>query len=358
MKVCLLTDFHFGVKNDSKEFLKYQERFFEEQLFPFLRENKITQIISLGDEFDSRKNINYHTLHQAKKMFFDRVEQEKYELYIIIGNHNVFHKHENEINSPKLLFNHYEHIHVVEDVTHLSFDNVKFLLVPWINKNNDDKILESIKNTDAQYLLGHFEVSGVKLHKDWSFADGLHHDLLKKFKQVWSGHYHLKLKIGNFKYLGTPYQLSWVDVNHEKGFYVFDTNNEKLIFKENDLKIFHVVDYTNDLDIEDFDYKKYSESYVRVVLSESIEGYNKFDLFIKRMEDSGAYDVKVDEKFFENLNPDSGDIIEEGDFKKEESTIDTIKKRCDEVDFVNKELLFKFMEKNFLKSKELLNSSI
>lgn len=356
MKIALLTDEHFGVHSDSKEFLKYQEKFFNEQFFPYLKENNITQIISLGDEFDSRKNINYNTLHQAKKMFFDRVEQEGYELYVIIGNHNIFHKHENDINSPKLLFHLYKHIHVIEDSTTLTFDNVKFLLVPWINKNNNQKIMEDVNNTDAQYLLGHFEVSGVKLHKNWSFAEGLHYDLLEKFKAIWSGHYHLKLKIGNFKYLGTPYQLSWMDVNHEKGFFIFNTDNERLSFIENSLKIYNVIDYDNNLDIDKFDYKQYSESYVRVVLNNSIDGYNKFDLFIKRLEDCGAYDVKVDEKFYESLKS-GGDIIEtEVDFKNEESTLDTIKKKCDSVDFVDKESLFSFMERNYIKSKELLNS--
>ena len=72
MLIALATDFHFGVHGDSPEYLKYQKRFFDEQFFPYLKENGIKQIISLGDEYDSRKNINYNTLHQSKEMFFSR----------------------------------------------------------------------------------------------------------------------------------------------------------------------------------------------------------------------------------------------------------------------------------------------
>jgi hypothetical protein len=74
------------------------------------------------------------------------------------------------------------------------------------------------------------------------------------------------------------------------------------------------------------------------------------------LEDSGAYDVKVDEKFFENLTYSDESIKSSDDLNNDETTLDTIKKRCEEMEFVDKEELFKFMEKNFLKSKELLNS--
>lgn len=348
-KILLITDLHFGRHSDSPEILKYQEIFFNEIFFPFLKENKINQIISLGDEFESRKNVNYNTLYKAKEMFFDRIEHEGCSLTVIIGNHNTFYKEHNDVNSSSLLFDKHPNIKIIEKPEEISYGDCKFLLIPWINKNNQEEIIKSIKSTTAKYLLGHFEVVGLSLHENWQFHKGLDHNLLDKFDQIWSGHYHLKMKKDNFTYLGTPYQLDWSDVNHKKGFYVFDTENKKTTFIENKHKIYHYIEYNDDVDINSFDYMKYKDSYIRIVLNNSIKEFDKFDLFIKKF-DEICYDLKVNEKFFQTLTVSNETQPE----LSVESTINIIKRRCDEIDIVDKEKLFKFMNNAFLKSKDLM----
>jgi len=74
MKVALITDIHFGVRNDNTVFLDHQKRFFEETFFPSLENEGIDTIINLGDTFDRRKFINYNTLYQAKDFFFDEIQ--------------------------------------------------------------------------------------------------------------------------------------------------------------------------------------------------------------------------------------------------------------------------------------------
>ena len=41
MKIALLNDTHFGVRNDSEAFRKYQLRFYNEIFFPYLKEHNI-----------------------------------------------------------------------------------------------------------------------------------------------------------------------------------------------------------------------------------------------------------------------------------------------------------------------------
>ena len=53
MKIALLNDTHFGCRNDSPAFMKYQNRFYEELFFPYLVYNNITTLIHLGDVVDS-----------------------------------------------------------------------------------------------------------------------------------------------------------------------------------------------------------------------------------------------------------------------------------------------------------------
>ncbi|MFZ9688096.1 MAG: endonuclease, partial [Chitinophagaceae bacterium] len=60
MKICVLGDCHFGMRNDSLEFHKYIEKFYENSFFPYLKENGITTVVQLGDLFDRRKFINFN----------------------------------------------------------------------------------------------------------------------------------------------------------------------------------------------------------------------------------------------------------------------------------------------------------
>ena len=51
MKIALITDQHFGGKQDSQSFCDYIERFYTNQFFPYLKENKISTIIDLVCQF-------------------------------------------------------------------------------------------------------------------------------------------------------------------------------------------------------------------------------------------------------------------------------------------------------------------
>ena len=68
-KIALITDQHFGGKQDSQYFSDYIEKFYTNQFFPYLTENNITTVIDLGDTFDRRKYVNFHTLHQVKQFY-------------------------------------------------------------------------------------------------------------------------------------------------------------------------------------------------------------------------------------------------------------------------------------------------
>lgn len=354
-KVILVTDFHFGIHSDSELFLDYQKRFFKEQFFPYLEANKITEIISLGDEFHSRKAINYNTLHFAKEMFFDVISENNYRLKIIIGNHNVFHKFNNEVNSARLLFESNTNIQVIEEPTEIVYDNIKFLLVPWINKNNEHYILKSITETTASYLLGHFEVSDIKLHNNWEFSEGLDHSIIDKFYQVWSGHYHHSIEKDNFKYLGTCWHLNWDDVNYTKGFHVFDTETKELIFIENTIKMYNIIEYKDSIiDIDNFNYNLYIKSYVRVILNETIVGYTKFDMFIRKLE-AVCYNVEVDERFYDVVSNSISDTKNETT-DDSGSTLDSISSACDDIEFVDNKALLDYMKGIYIKAKGLMTT--
>ena len=75
MKIALITDQHFGARNDSSIFLDYYEKFYSETFFPILDEHGIDTLLILGDTFDRRKYVNFNTLNRAKRMFFDELHR-------------------------------------------------------------------------------------------------------------------------------------------------------------------------------------------------------------------------------------------------------------------------------------------
>ena len=58
MKILLITDQHFGVRNDNQYFIEHYRRFYSKIVIPFLKASGIKEIINLGDTFDRRRYIN------------------------------------------------------------------------------------------------------------------------------------------------------------------------------------------------------------------------------------------------------------------------------------------------------------
>ena len=73
-KIAIITDTHFGVRNDISHFIESQNKFFENTFFPKIDELNIDTILHLGDVFDRRKYINYYTLKECKRFYHNRLE--------------------------------------------------------------------------------------------------------------------------------------------------------------------------------------------------------------------------------------------------------------------------------------------
>ena len=88
MKIALLNDTHFGCRNDSPAFMEYQNRFYNELFFPYLKEHNINTLVHLGDVVDRRKFINHNTAHNFKKVFWDKIDEMKLDTHICLNKHN------------------------------------------------------------------------------------------------------------------------------------------------------------------------------------------------------------------------------------------------------------------------------
>ena len=190
MRVALVTDLHWGARNDSQVFVDFYDRFYTNTFFPTLKEKGIDTVLILGDVFDRRKYINFVTLEHAKRILFDRLAENGIKAYILVGNHDAPYKNSIKINSVNLLLSDYTNIAVINEPQEIGIDNHKICMVPWICQDNVIDALTLMESTDATICMGHFEISGFAMYKGIECHEGLDRNLFDRFEQTFSGHYH------------------------------------------------------------------------------------------------------------------------------------------------------------------------
>jgi DNA repair exonuclease SbcCD nuclease subunit len=302
MKIALLNDTHFGCRNDSPHFINYQNKFYEEQFFPYLIKNNIKCLIHLGDVVDRRKFINHNTAHNFKKVFWDRLKELDIETHVIIGNHDTYYKNTNEVNALENL-NVGNEVKIYTKATEITLDGLDVLLIPWICEDNMEDTLYKLDNSTSQIAFGHLEVKGFEMHKGVMNEHGLEKQNFRRFEKVFSGHFHKKSDDGHIFYLGTQYQIMWSDYNCPKGFHIFDTDTRELERIENTLSIFKKLSYDDTKEnYDNLDLSSYENCFVK--------------LFVNRKTNPEMYGNLI-ERFYNNtniheliINEDTNDITQ------------------------------------------------
>ena len=200
MKIAIITDTHWGARNDSQFFTDYFIKFYNDIFFPELLERGISTVVHMGDIVDRRKFINYKTLYQMRHHFFDRCWEQYINLHMIIGNHDTFFKNTNDVNSMdclRMMSSGSEgdgggFVKIYHDPTEVEFDGTKVFFQPWICPENKEESLDAISKTEAQILFGHLEVAGFEMHLGQKNYEGLSPTIFEKFEYAFSGHFHHK----------------------------------------------------------------------------------------------------------------------------------------------------------------------
>ena len=190
LKIAIITDQHFGARNDSLVFVDFFEKFYTNVFIPTLDEQGIKTVLMLGDTFDRRKYTNHVSLHHAKRIFFDPLEERGIRIHMIVGNHDTAYKNTNEVNSPDLLLVEYGNIDVISKPETIVIDDTPICMIPWICPDNYSDSLTTMAESPAEICMGHFEIAGFAMHRGMESHEGLGKNLFEKFDMVFSGHYH------------------------------------------------------------------------------------------------------------------------------------------------------------------------
>jgi len=321
MKIAIVTDTHFGFKNDSPIFLEAYLEFFEKQFFPYLKERGIKTVIHMGDVLDRRKFVNFNTLRNVRRRFTEVFVREGIEVHCVIGNHDCYWKNTNEVNSVIEIFG--DAFKVYEKPQDIIIDGMVCGFVPWISKENSEEVREFLQKSNADAIFGHFELNGYEVVRGVRHDGGLDASVLSRFKWVYSGHFHCKQKNGNVYYLGNPYQMFFSEVGEEKGFHILDTEDGSIEFIENKNKLYHKVVYDENLDDSghgNFNFSKFKNCFVKIVVL-SKKNSPKFDLFCDKLFDAGIYDLLIADNLEEQKNAEDAYVSEK---ELSKNTIDLI----------------------------------
>ena len=313
MKIAIITDQHFGARKNSKLFHDYFLKFYEDIFFPTLVKEGITTIIDMGDTFDSRKGVDFVSLEWAKNNYYDKLEELGITVHTIVGNHTAYYKNTNQLSGVNLFLREYDNVKIYSEAEEVKIDNTKFLFVPWINSENEEKTLKLIDDSDSPCVMGHLELNGFMATRGHFMEHGMDSNVFDKFERVYSGHYHMRSNKDNIFYLGNPYEMYWNDVNdRDRGFHLFDTDTLEHKPINNPYQLFHNL-YYEDTPHQMLDITKYDQKILKVIVRKKSDP-KQFEKYIDKLYSSNLAELKIVENF---------DFTEGEEFEADESE-DTI----------------------------------
>ena len=332
MKLAIITDQHFGARKGADYIHNYFKKFYDNVFFPYLEKNNIDTIVNMGDTFDNRRNIDIQSLEWVKVNYFDRLQQMGITVHTVIGNHDIYYKDTNDVNSVDLLLREYNNIIVYKEPTTINLGGLDILLLPWITEENKMRTLEAMDTTKADVVMGHLELNGFVATRGHMMEHGMDTSVFDKFYKVYSGHYHTRSDNGKIYYLGNPYEMFWNDVNDTRGFHIFDTKTIEHKPVNNPYRLFYNL-YYEDTNYKLFDTREFKDKIVKVVVKKKTD-QKQFEKFIDKLYNSGIQDLKIIENFV---------LTESADFEVEETenTIGILNRYIDESEFEGDKTLIK-----------------
>ena len=291
MKIALITDQHLDGRKGNLAFWNYFQKFYDEVFFPTLEKEGVRVVFDLGDTFDNRKSMDFNTFHRVRENYFERLKD--YEVHMLLGNHCTYYKNTNRINSPELLLDQYKNIKIYSEPKEILMGKKVFLMLPWINKENQEDVFRRLETSEADICCGHLELTGFEVTPGMKMDHGMDPNLFHRFQRVWSGHFHHKSKKGNVQYLGNPYQMFWNDYKDTRGFHIYDTESDRLKFIKNPYDIFDKIFYDDTrVDYNKQDVSCYKDKFIKVVVEEKRD-YQMFETLVDRLYNVGVHDVKI-----------------------------------------------------------------
>lgn len=242
MKTIIITDTHFGIKQNSITWLNSQTDFIKKQLLPYIKQYKKEEVrlVHLGDVFDSRSSISTLIASRVVEIFTELYNNVS-EFIIIGGNHDYYSPNSDQINTIDLILGDVG----INIITKTSYKSNHDLFVPWFCWN------EAINNIPK-------DIKRIFAHADIVTEQPETHGV-----DIYSGHMHTPKINGHYKNLGSCFYLTFNDATGIRGFYELDENdNLKFIENKTSIRFWRLYDSDILKDLSYIDKDDYVELYI------------------------------------------------------------------------------------------------
>lgn len=274
-KALLFTDLHIHSHKDSvdrlQDCLKILNWVFEQAT-----ENKVDHVLFLGDLFHDRSKIDVLVYLRTFEAFMQNMISNKpaFDMWLLIGNHDMYHKEKWDVNSVKPLTA-IPNVHIVAEPSTINIGGLDIDFCP--HTENPIRELEKLKKgrskESLRLLLGHMAVHGAKLNKLY----GTKSDVLVEYdndmvavgvecftgwEQVFLGHYHGAQELNeHVEYIGSPLQLTFGEAFEDKHIVILDLETLEKKYINNTFSPKHYI--LPPSEIQSYDLK---DNFVRIVM--------------------------------------------------------------------------------------------
>lgn len=225
MIIGLIGDSHWGASSNNPRLIQQNIDVWNYALEVF-KANGVQEIVDLGDFFDKRKEIDMNLLDIVKSNVIQKLFCP---IKFIVGNHNLYYKESSRVNNLQPLKDYCPKYVDVIDSFYKSEDGLCDY-IPYITSDNVADITDKIIKSNAKYAFMHAEFSGFPYDKSRlsELTERISRSYFNKYTKVFSGHYHIRSEKDNILYVGTPMQLTWIDLAVDKYIYILNTDTGDL----------------------------------------------------------------------------------------------------------------------------------
>jgi DNA repair exonuclease SbcCD nuclease subunit len=339
MKAFLIADTHLGVHPLKLDYWlnDVTRNYFDDFFIPLVEKRKQEDdiIIHLGDFFDDRSIIPVNVLHYGNKL----MEQlsSLLPVHIILGNHDLYSEYDNSIHSMDWC-RHIPNVSLYEEHEVITLGMKKCLMLPWVQRKKDE--VQILNNTVADYVFCHSDLKGAYNNKSRVIKHGIDIQNYNKFKQVWSGHIHLRQKTHNFQFVGSPYHLDRNDIGDKKGVYILDIETGDAEFVPNNISPeYKVIEIKNEKDLDKLEAKELKKDRFDLKIANS--------LLLENKKIRSQVERLLQEKKFEQIKWQDDLKLED---VIEEKNIDF---STQSIDFEIKKLIYDYMNKQNFENEDV-----
>ena len=213
-------------------------------------EKGIKSVLFGGDLFHDRQKIEIYTYQKAFEIFAEYANKNKFHIYLLLGNHDLWFNDKTTISSVMPL-SVLPNVTVVSDPSRIEIEGHNWDFIPFTH--NPIETLECFKKLHSmtEYALGHIALDGAILHGNQHSDVAIEHDgdmipisasLFNDYKYTFLGHYHAEQKVNKkVEYIGSPLQLSFGEAFQKKHLIIFDMDECEIEYIENDFSPKHLV---------------------------------------------------------------------------------------------------------------------